>query len=65
LLEKNPPDKHPVDKIQEVPQTGNPGGGGSSALDDIVQRVTRLEQEFGGAAPTGEAGGERRGRRGQ
>ena len=56
LLEKLPPDKHPLDKLPEVTQSN----GGSQGIDSLVQRSSRLEQETGnatsGAASSGQPG---------
>jgi hypothetical protein len=58
LAEKIPPDKHPADKLPEVNQ-GGAGGDGTpgavSALDDVIQRVSRLEQELAAREPRNSA----------
>jgi hypothetical protein len=59
LAEKLPPDKHPVDKLPESSQ--NVEGASSSGLEDLIQRVTQLEQEVRGQTAEGNPASERRG----
>jgi hypothetical protein len=54
-------DKNAIDKaLPEVPQIGEGGAGAPAGLDEVIQRLTRLEQEVAGQATP--AAPERRGR---
>jgi hypothetical protein len=50
LIEKLPADKNPPDKLPEVtPSTQGPPGA-PAGLDEVIQRITRLEQDVAGRA---------------
>ena len=62
LIEKLPPDKNPPDKLPEVTQGLEGVAGAPSGLDDVIQRITRLEQDVAGRTAASPAAPERRGR---
>jgi hypothetical protein len=62
LIEKLPHDKNPPDKLPEVAQGAEGAVGAPSGLDDVIQRLTRLEQDVAGRATASPAAPERRGR---
>ena len=55
-------DKNPPDKLPEVSQGAEGAAGASAGLDEVIQRITRLEQDVAGRATTSPATPERRGR---
>jgi hypothetical protein len=63
LIEKLPPDKTPPDKLPEVTQGTEGSSGQQSGLDDVIQRITRLEQDIAGRSTATPAAPERRGGR--
>src|SRR5205807_6223472 len=62
LIEKLPPDKNPPDKLPEVTQGVEGAAGAQPGLDDVIQRITRLEQDVAGRATASPAARDRSGR---
>jgi hypothetical protein len=62
LADKLPHDKTPPDKLPEVAQGVEGSAGTPSGLDDVIQRITRLEQDAAARATASPAAPERRGR---
>src|SRR5215831_4071828 len=60
LIDKTAIDKNPPDKLPEVTQSGEGAPGNPGGLDELIQRITRLEQDAAGRATP--AASERRGR---
>jgi hypothetical protein len=60
LIDKTAIDKNPPDKLPEVTQSGEGAPGAPAGLDELIQRITRLEQDAAGRATP--AASERRGR---
>src|SRR6516225_9290209 len=59
LIDKTAIDKNPPDKLPEVTQSGEGAPGAPAGLDELIQRITRLEQDAAGRATP--AASERRG----
>ena len=59
LIEKIPPDKHPPDKLPEVAVPGEAAGANPTGLDDVIQRISHLEQEVAGLAARNPSSGGR------